>query len=78
MNSPLNSSNGGVAFVFDFDEDGEPITVVTGANYDAVLASALDVKNSLPVDECPEVGEVRQHVDNGCWTATVRTRREAS
>ena len=76
MSQPLNSSNSGVAFLFDYDEDGEPIVVVAGVNYDAVLASALDVKNALPVDECPEVGEVRQHIDNGCWYAVVRTRRE--
>ncbi|CAB3758488.1 hypothetical protein [Paraburkholderia humisilvae] len=76
MQSPLKFSNiPGITFDLDTDEDGAVRVMVCGSDYDAVLASALDVKNVLPVEQCPEVGKVRQDVSNGSWCACVRTRR---
>jgi hypothetical protein len=76
MNAPLNCANSAVALTFDTGEHGESVVIVTGIDYDAVHATALDWKNALPAEQCPEVGEVMRHVDNGCWYAVVRTRRE--
>jgi hypothetical protein len=68
----------GITLDPDTDEHGSACVVVTGSDYDAVLAAALDVKNAQPVDHCPEVGSVQQHIGNGAWTVTVRSRRPAS
>jgi hypothetical protein len=76
MEKPLKFSTiPGITFDLDTDEDGAHRVVVTGSDYDVVLAAALDVKNTLPVEHCAEVGAVQQHVANGAWCATVRTRR---
>ncbi|CAB3681411.1 hypothetical protein R8871_02530 [Paraburkholderia graminis C4D1M] len=57
------------------DDKGAPCVIVTGPDHDAVLATALNVKNVLPVEQCPEVGEVLRDLGNGSWCAHVRTRR---
>jgi len=76
METQLKFSNvPGITFDLDTDEDGTARVTVCGSDCDAVLASALNVKNALPVAQCPEVGAVRQDVGNGSWCATVRTRR---
>jgi len=76
MDTRLNFANiPGVTFDLDTDEDGSVRVTVCGPDYDAVLASALNVKNVLPVEQCPEVGAVRQDVGNGSWCACVRIRR---
>jgi len=76
MDKQLKFSNiPGVTFDLDTEEDGSVRVTVCGSDYDAVLASALNVKNVLPVEQCPEVGALRQDVGNGSWCAFVRTRR---
>lgn len=78
MKTPLKFSNDpGVTFSLDSDEHGASCVLVTGEDYDAVLASALNVKNVMPLAQCPEVGEVKQDMGNGSWRAQVRTRRQS-
>ena len=67
----------GITFDLDTDENGASRVIVTGSDYDAVLASALNVKNVLPVERCPEVGEVLLDSSDGRWRAQVRTRRSS-
>ncbi|MFP4895784.1 hypothetical protein [Paraburkholderia sp. EG304] len=68
----------GIAVEFDRDEYGARRATVTGVQFDAVNDWALDLKNSLPVEVCPEVEGPFLDIETGSYRATVRVRKEQS
>lgn len=75
MDSQSNKPNyGGIAVDFGGGDDCS-VATVTGPDRDAVFDRALDVKNALGPDACPEVVGPFQDIGSGSWVATVRTRR---
>lgn len=75
MDAQLNKPNySGISVDFGGGDDCS-VAVITGMDFDAVHGKALDVKNALALDVCPEVEGPFLDVSSGCWSATVRTRR---
>ena len=66
----------GLRYEYGVDEHGHDYTTVRGTDYDAVASAALEEKNCRPVARCPEVGEIRRDLENGCWAARVTCRRK--
>jgi hypothetical protein len=78
METPLNISNiGGITVEHDHDEHGFERVTISGMDFDVVAGRALDLKNAVPIDVCPEVSGPYRDLSSGCWRATVRARKEA-
>ncbi|MEM5403801.1 hypothetical protein [Paraburkholderia unamae] len=60
----------------DTDEFGASRILLIGADHDAVLGAALDEKNAMPVEQCPEVFGPRIDLKSGGFRAMVITRRQ--
>ncbi|MEX3950597.1 hypothetical protein AB4Y45_25500 [Paraburkholderia sp. EG287A] len=58
------------------DEFGALRVLVIGADHDTVLSAALDEKNAMPVEQCPEVFGPRIDLESGGFRALVTTRRQ--
>jgi DNA-directed RNA polymerase alpha subunit len=65
----------GVTVVFDTDEHGAARATVSGADIDAVTNAALDMKNAIDIEACPEVKGPFRDRDSDGWRATVLARK---
>lgn len=76
MDGQLNKSIYTGITIDEGSGDDETVVVVTGPDCDAVFESALNVKNAMPVESCPQVEGPYRNIETGAWRAVIRLRRE--